>query len=709
MAEEMLSLTIDGREVKVPSGQSILQAAKEAHIEIPTLCNDERLKPFGACRLCLVEIQGAPRPTAACTTPAAGGMVVQTDTEKLRRLRKAMLELLFSDHNAYCSPPCRSRCPTRVNIPGFLCLMDAGRHRDAVQLLKEVLPFPAILGRICPRPCQIACRRSQVDEEISICQMHGYAGEQVLADPPLPWPARPPSGKKVAIIGAGPAGLTAAYYLALAGHEVTIYEALPLPGGMLRYGIPEYRLPKRLLDDELQAVWQLGVELRTNMSLGQHFTIDDLMENGFQAVFLAVGAQKGNAMDVPGEDLPGVISAVDFLRQVAMGETVNLGRRVVVIGGGFTAVDASRTARRLGAEEVSIVYRRSRAEMPAHHGEVAEAEEEGVQLQLLAAPVRMVAEGGRATGLECVRMTLGEPDARGRRRPVPLAGSEFFVPADTIIAAIGQTPSLEFLQTEKMGREIATETMTGIAAHPFTQQTHVGMVFAGGDAVTGAATVVQAVAAGKRAYQAIDAYLSGGDMATIEKELAAAEAVPEFLDIVPYKPKAARAVSPVLAPEERVKSFAAVEVGLDEAAVRREAQRCLQCTCAAHGECDLQRLGLAYGLTANRFHREAETTKYHDYKPDYSHPLVVRDLNKCIRCDRCVRMCRDVLGQEVFDMIWRGFDAIPATAFDRPLGESECSPDSCTACVETCPTGALMLRQVVKEKNRALAMRLEWD
>ena len=685
---KLIKLTIDGREVEAIAGVTILQAAQAVGIDIPTLCSDEKLEAMGGCRMCVVEIEGEARPLPSCSIPAAEGMVVRTNTEALRQLRHDTLELILSDHNAYCQPPCQINCPTHIDIPGFLEHNAAGNWREAAKLLMQVLPFPMTLGLVCPRPCEDVCRRKLVEEPISICQSHGYHGEQILEDPPLPWPQEAPTGKKVAVIGAGPAGLTCAYYLALKGHKVKVFEALPKQGGMLRYGIPEYRLPKDRLDLELNRVYALGVELQCGVALGRDFSIDDLFNQGYDAVFLGIGAHKSNRLEIPGEDLPGVLKAIDFLRAVQMGEKVEVGPRVVVIGGGFTAFDATRTSLRLGATKVDTVYRRSRKEMGAHWTEVEDAEHEGAQLHILAGPVRIL-EGanGRAAGVEFIRMELGEPDARGRRRPVPVPGSEFVIECETVIAAIGQTPDLRWLANEPGLKFTKRETICVGEGNYMTDRPG---VFAAGDATIGASTVIQCVAGGKLAARSIDAYLRGEDMAEVDRRILEEERKPDLISIVPYKPIVSRQPMAMLPYEQRKHNFACIECGYTEEQAKAEAARCLQCVCPAASRCHLQRLSIEYGVTANRFH-DGETRDFHDYVADTTHSFILRDLNKCINCTQCVRMCRDVIGPNCYGLMGRGFDTIVTSPFHASLNESNCI--SCGACAETCPTGALMLAE----------------
>ncbi|HEY8807909.1 MAG TPA: FAD-dependent oxidoreductase, partial [Candidatus Limnocylindria bacterium] len=535
--QPVCEITIDGKQVTAVVGESILRAAQRAGFDVPTLCDDEKLAPAAACRMCLVDVDGYDRPQPSCHLAVEAGMKVTATSDGLFAMRKQNLEYILSDHNAYCMPPCQVGCPTHIDIPGYLELMAKGQHVEAARLVKEVLPFPYALGLVCPAPCQEVCRRGLVEEEIAIRQCHGYGGELSLEMDvaPTPFPQETATGKRVAVIGAGPAGLTAAYYIALKGHAVTVFEMMEKQGGMLRYGIPEYRLPKVKLDKELDSVWQLrDAEFKGGMKLGRDFTIDDLFAQGYDAVFLGIGAWTSNALRIPGEDLPGVIEAINYLRQNASGDPVPVGQgnKVVVLGGGFTTFDCARSSRRLGAD-VTVVYRRGRKEMGAHYTEVDDAEHEGIKLEFFAAPVRIVEKNGRAGGVEFQRMALGEPDASGRRRPVPVDGSEFIIECDTVIPAIGQSPVLDWMETTPGIRKTRRETVVANGA----LMTDRPGVFAGGDAQMGPVTVIQCVAQGKLAAKAIDRYLAGDDMARVAEEIREEEKVPELIDIVPYKPE----------------------------------------------------------------------------------------------------------------------------------------------------------------------------
>ncbi len=395
--------------------------------------------------------------------------------------------------------PCLSACPARIDAPRYVDLIAQGRLAEALAVIREKVPFPATLGYVCFAPCEDACRRRALNEPIAIRALKRLAAEQ---DTGL-WRQRsrvaPSTGKKIAIVGSGPAGLTAAYYLARLGHSVTVFESLPEPGGMLRVGIPEYRLPREILNAEIEDIKGAGVAIQTDTRVD---SLDELFQQGYDAVFLAIGAHRGIKLGIEGEDNPGVIDCTSFLRDVSLNVEVELGDKLAVIGGGNAAVDSARTALRLSASEVTIFYRRSRAEMPASDSEVEEALREGIDIIFLAAPGEITRWNGMLR-LECLRMELGEPDASGRRRPVPIKGSEFSMDFDTVITAIGQTPELP----DQLG--LPTGQGDTLQVAPDTLATPRDGVFAGGDVVSGPASVIEAIAAGRDAATSIDKYLGG--------------------------------------------------------------------------------------------------------------------------------------------------------------------------------------------------------
>jgi NADH-quinone oxidoreductase subunit F len=458
--------------------------------------------------------------------------------------------------------PCSHTCPAGIDIPRYLRLIAKGKPGAAVAVIREKIPFPTVCGLVCFHPCEAKCRRSQLDEAIAIRMLKGYAARHDTGE----WKGKikvpPPTGKRIAIIGSGPAGLTAAYYLARLGHSVTIYEALPEPGGMMRFGIPDYRLPKDILKAEIREIENLGVQIKTNTRVN---SLDELFNQGYHSVFVAVGAHKGINIGAEGENHPRVIEGVNFWREVSLGKKVELGDKVAVIGGGNAAIDSARTALRLGAKEVVIVYRRTRAEMPANPEEIEEALAEGIQLVILAAPSRIISQNGRVK-MECIRMKLGTIDSSGRRRPEPIKGSEFIEDFDTIIAAIGQRPEVPAQFNLEMGQGNI------IKADQYTLATSVNGVFAGGDAVTGPASVIEAIAAGRQAAISIDRYLGGSG--EIDEKLAPEEEPPQPLEEAEEK---RRPPMPTLPIEQRIHNFNQVELGYRDEMAMEEADRCLRC------------------------------------------------------------------------------------------------------------------------------------
>jgi formate dehydrogenase major subunit len=705
-----VTVTINGRQVRAEEGQTILQACRVAGIEIPTLCYEPKLAPYGACRICVVEVEGQDGTPISCGTQVADGMVITTHSERVIENRRMVLELIFSDHDAYCLPPCQFKCPTRVDIPGYLKANSEGNWEEATRILKRSLPFPAILGRVCPAPCETHCRREEVDTAIAIRDSHRYCADRVLevdAPAPLPWPKEADTGRRVAVIGAGPAGMTVAYYLQLRGHHCDVFEADPEQGGMLRYGIPEYRLPKAWMDRELNHVWELGATFKPNMRLGRDFHLADLLEEGYDAIFVGTGCYKPNEMGIPDEYADGTVNALENLYNSTRGVPVPRlkGADVVVIGGGFTAIDCTRTSLRQGAKSVTIVYRRDLKDMPSQD-EVHEAIEEGATVMFQSAPVRVLTDAkGRVTGVEFQQMHLGEPDEKGRRRPEPMPGTEFVVPCDTVLGAIGQGPELSWVDAEpdevRGGLEVSRQGR--LVVDPNTFRTGVPKIFAGGDVNLGATTVVEAIGDGRRASYAMDYWLRGHDLDDPQVRRIVSEPQPSFLTIVPFTDdvKEPQAVMGKKGPEERSDNFGEYEYGYTHDQAMGEAARCLQCTCEAIGHCDLREAAIEYETTLNMAidERSIQDNPYvgvnHGYGRDETHSFILRDYSRCIDCGRCAQVCKDIVGAGCYDFIGKGFDSLVTTADYVSLNETPCV--SCGRCAETCPVGALMPRPRILE------------
>ncbi len=476
--------------------------------------------------------------------------------------------------------PCRQTCPAEIDIPQYVAQIREGDYEGAVNTIRERNPFLLSCGRVCPHPCETNCRRGIEDEPVSINQLKRFVADyEMNSGERLPIATAPETRKRIAVIGGGPAGLTCAYFLRRLGHQVNIFEAMPKMGGMLRYGIPEYRLPKEVLDWEIQSILDLGVDYHTNVKFGLDFDLSSLVASGFDAIFMGIGAWKDASLRVEGEDLNGCYTGIDFLSRLAGGEAFPLGRTAAVIGGGNTAIDCTRNLIRLGVEKVYIVYRRTRGEMPANEVEIDAAEHEGVEFLFLAAPVKVKGDDdGKVTHLEYLKMELGKPDASGRRRPVPIEGSETLLETDVVITAIGQSPDVSFTErSKKRLAELNTTRWNTIDVDPATLQSNIPYLFAAGDAATGPSLVVEAIGGGRRAARSIHQYVMGQQVNAQKKELGKDLIAETIFDQVDGVIKNTRAPMPELPVEERICSFIEVDQVLTEDSARGESNRCLSC------------------------------------------------------------------------------------------------------------------------------------
>jgi NADPH-dependent glutamate synthase beta subunit-like oxidoreductase len=496
---------------------------------------------------------------------------------KVKTMSERLMHFNCSDDRL---APCRQTCPAEIDIPQYVAQIREGDYEGAVNTIRERNPFLLSCGRVCPHPCETNCRRGIEDEPVSINQLKRFVADyEMNSGERLPIATAPETRKRIAVIGGGPAGLTCAYFLRRLGHQVNIFEAMPKMGGMLRYGIPEYRLPKEVLDWEIQSILDLGVDYHTNVKFGHDFDLSSLVASGFDAIFMGIGAWKDASLRVEGEDLKGCYTGIDFLSRLAGGEDFPLGRTAAIIGGGNTAIDCTRNLIRLGVEKVYIVYRRTRGEMPANEVEIDAAEHEGVEFLFLAAPVTVKGDDdGNVTHLEYLKMELGEPDASGRRRPVPIEGSETLLETDVVITAIGQSPDVSFTErSKKRLAELNTTRWNTIDVDPATLQSNIPYLFAAGDAATGPSLVVEAIGGGRRAARSIHQYVMGQQVSAQKKELGKDLIAETIFDQVDGVIKNTRAPMPELSVEERICSFIEVDQVLTEGSARGESNRCLSC------------------------------------------------------------------------------------------------------------------------------------
>lgn len=693
---QRIKVNVNGHEIEVCENLTILQALLQENIQIPHLCYDIRVeRSNGNCGLCVVELNGnnTTRDVKACQTPIEEGMNITTNSPKLESYRKIRLEQILSDHNADCIAPCVMTCPANVDIQLYLQHTANGNFEAALQTIKDNNPFPVVCGRVCPHPCEAQCRRGLVDSPVGINHVKRFVADlDVGREQPWSPVKKAKSSKKIAIVGAGASGLSAAYYSAIQGHDVTVFERQPHAGGMMRYGIPEYRLPKAILDKEIDIIKGLGVNIMMGKSLGTHIRLDELSRD-FDAVYLAIGSWRATPMQLEGENLEGVWLGIQYLEQVTKGVDINLGDIVIVIGGGNTAIDCARTALRKGAKSVKLLYRRTREEMPAESYEVDEALHEGVEMLFLMAPNK-IEKVSNKKALHCIKMQLGEPDRSGRRRPIPIEGSEEIIEVDTVIGAIGQSTNTQFLYNDL---PVKLNKWGDVEINGKTFQTSENNIFAGGDCVTGPATVIQAVAAGRHAADAMDDFMMKGYAKEYHIDYSCSRGSMEDLPKWEFesRPKVVRAAMPAISAEARKNNFTEVELGYDESAARGEAARCLKCGCAERYSCDLRNEASNHDVV---YEKPVHERPYFPISED--HPFIVRDHNKCISCGRCISACAEIEGPDVLGYQMEHGRLLVGTKNGLPLKDTDCV--SCGQCVNACPCGALDIRSEKGEVFKAI-------
>ncbi len=672
MSDSLIKFTMDGRELSAQQGETILQVAKKNGIEIPALCHNEKISHTTSCFVCVVKHVESGRFLPSCATVPDNGASYESSSKAVTAMRKSALELLLSEHSGDCEAPCTLACPAHAAVEEYVREGRKGDTLEALKIIKQRIPLPLSIGRVCPRFCEKDCRRNIYDAPVAINDFKRLAADlhydQYLEDLPVL------NGKKVAIVGSGPTGLAAAYYLRLNKISSDIYDAHAKPGGMLRYGIPEFRLPKKVLDQEIAHFDKMGgITFYQQHSLGRDIFLEALKKD-YDAVILGVGCQKASSLRCNGEELAheGIVWLHDLSKNDYKGDNP---LKTVVIGGGNTAMDCVRTAVRLGSTDVICLYRRTENEMPAEKIEIKEAKEEGVKFKFLAAPVSLTKKGD-IIEVTCIKMKLGEPDASGRKRPVKIAGSEFVIEANTVIGAVGQkTDAPKGVKTDRWGNIDADSSNLNTG----------DTVFAGGDCVTGAATVVEAVAAGRKMAVAITDMFAGikhtepplfnvsrGYWRNMSKD-----------DVVLLKEvsNTKRLQLEQISINERCTTFKEVNFTASKESIMAEGERCFECSCTAKHSCSLKSSSEKYNASPI-----AITGEKHIDPVDIRHPVIIHDRSKCIKCGICVKICDEVIGKHLLDYKNRGFDAEVSPALNRPLPDS-CA--ECMACVDECPVGAL--------------------
>ncbi len=681
-----MNIEINGSIIVAAEGITILEAAGRSEIHIPTLCSVEGKNSEVPCELCCVEVAGREGLVKSCETLIEEGMVITTDSEVIAEHRKERLARLAETHFGDCKAPCNLTCPGQINVQGYIAHVAKGEYEESVRLVMERNPFPFSVGRVCPRFCETRCRRILVDEPVSINHLKRFVADWCMTNKvDLKISRNDLTGKRIAVIGGGPSGLTAAFYLSRQGHDVTVFEAAPKLGGMLRYGFPEYKIPKDVLDYEISTILRMGISVKLNQRWGVDFNLQDLRDQGYAATLVTIGAPVDEPLDIPGSSLPNVITAIKFLKEVNGGKPLDLGRRAVVIGGNNAAMETARALIRSGVETVTVVHPRPKTEMSANQRNIREAEKEGVQFLLMASPVQ-ISPADSGLDVELMRMKLGEPDKRGVRNPEAIPGSSNIIQVDTVVSSLGQKACNGLIfKGGALEETLELTPANNIKANPRNFMTNHEGIYAAGDVTNGPRSVIQSVVAARRAANNIHSQVMGVEKEPADNRFNFSRGRGfDDVDLRNFEGinVKLREKMPERSPEICTQDFDEVKLGFTEKMAIREAKRCLACGCTAFERCDLKRLAIDHDLNLNK----TGMGKKPVYSKDESHPVILVDLNKCIYCQNCVNSCE----YGALDLAAESFDEK-----GRPVNISLQFNDKCVncgKCVDNCSTGALNKR-----------------